>query len=159
MRRHWLLVVSVLAWFCVWAFWLATTHDFHPTFALALIVTTSLVAAYAAAAYMNHLVLVPWLWAVGRRWQHAAWLAATMALLTAVALAVIRVSYRGLWGLDTDPHGAYKHYAIDLFGMGVHVGAVALIVRVARRLSVGHRREAPDAEPVAAADPPKAAGP
>ena len=158
MRRPWLLVVSVLAWFCVWAFWLATTHDFHPTFALALIVTTSLVAAYAAAAYINHLVLVPWLWAVGRRWQHAAWLAATMVLLTAVALAAIRVSYRGLWGPDTDPNGAYKHYAIDLFGMGAHVGAVALIVWVARRISVGHRREAPDAETVAAADPSKAAG-
>jgi hypothetical protein len=76
----------------VWAFWLATTLDFHPTWALAVIVTTSLVVAYATAAYANHFVLVPRYWASGRRARYAFTLVGTMNVLTAVALAVIRVS-------------------------------------------------------------------
>ena len=55
-------------------------------------------------------------------------LVATMALLTAIALVVIRVSYFITWGPDADPNGAYKHYAIDLFGMVIYVGAAALVV-------------------------------
>lgn len=55
-------------------------------------------------------------------------LVATMALLTAIALVVIRVSYFITWGTDADPNGAHKHYAIDLFGMVIHVGAAALVV-------------------------------
>jgi hypothetical protein len=126
--------LSLVAWVGVWAFWLTVTHNFHPTFALAVIVTTSLVVAYAAAAYLNHLVLVPRLWMAGRRWQYAVWLAATMALLTAGALAVIRVSYFELLGPDPDPNGVYKHYAIDLFGMAVHLLAAAGIVAVVQQL-------------------------
>jgi hypothetical protein len=53
-----------------------------------------------------------------------------MALLTAVALAIIRLSYLVTIGPDPDPYGLYKHYAIDLFGMAVHVGLAALIVRL-----------------------------
>jgi hypothetical protein len=127
-----LLGLSFVAWVGVWAFWLAVTHHFHPTFALAVIVTTSLVVAYAVAAYINHLVLVPRLWKAGRRWRYAVWLAATMIVLTAVALAVIRVSYFELWGPDPDPNGVYKHYAIDLFGMAVHLLAAAAVVAVSR---------------------------
>jgi hypothetical protein len=132
--RPLVLGLSLVAWAGVWAFWLAATRTFHPTFALAVIVTTSLVVAYAVAAYVNHLVLVPRLWMAGRRWRYAAWLAATMALLTAGALAVIRVSYFGLSGADPDPNGMYKHYAIDLFGMAVHLLAAAGVVAVGRRL-------------------------
>jgi hypothetical protein len=137
-----LLAASILAWIVVWAFWLATTPTFHPTFTLAVIVTTSLVAAYAVAAYVNHFVLVPRLWVDGRRGRYAVWLSATMCLLTAGALAVIRVSYLKLWGPDADRYGAYKHFAIDLFGMAVHVGAAAVIVRFVRRFAAGRRARA-----------------
>lgn len=51
-----------------------------------------------------------------------------MAILTASALAVIRAAYLLIWGPDADPLGLYKHYAIDLFGMVVHVSAAALVV-------------------------------
>ncbi len=132
-----------MAWLGVWAFWLTVTHTFHPTFALAVIVTTSLVVAYAAAAYINHLVLVPRLWMAGRRWRYAAWLAATMALLTAGALAGIRVSYFELSGPDADPNGVYKHYAIDLFGMATHLLAAAGVVTVGRWLCRARACEGP----------------
>ena len=42
----------------VWVFWFATTRAFRPTQTLAVIVTTCLVFAYAAA-FVNHLILIP----------------------------------------------------------------------------------------------------
>jgi hypothetical protein len=124
------LFVSMMAWASVWAFWLLLTHRYHPTFVLALIVTTSLVVAFAAAAYCNHFVLMPRLWATKKPGQYFAWLIATMVLFTTIALAIIRVSYFYLFGPDADPYGLYKHFVIDLFGMIVHVSLAALIVRV-----------------------------
>ncbi len=55
-------------------------------------------------------------------------LVATMAILTASALAVIRLAYFLVLGPDADPLGVYKHFAIDIFGMVVHVSAAALVV-------------------------------
>jgi hypothetical protein len=129
----------------VWVLWLALTRDFHPTFPLAVIVTTSLVVAYAVAAYFNHLFLVPRLWSAGLHGWYTLWLAVTMALLTAVALAVIRVSYLELWGPDADPNGVYKHYAIDLFGMAVHLCVAAAVVWVVGRYRRSATGRAPDA--------------
>lgn len=43
-------------WLAIWAFWLIVTRSFHPTFPLALLVTTALVSAYLAAAWINQCV-------------------------------------------------------------------------------------------------------
>lgn len=150
MRRLRCLGISLIAWIGVWAFWLTATSDFHPLRALAVVVTTSLVVAYATAAYINHLILLPRLWAAGRRWEYAAWLVAMMVVLTAAALAVIRVAYAEWWGPDPDPNGVYKHFAIDLFGMAVHLlgaaGAVAVGRWVCRTRPLGVRDAEPDPE-------------
>lgn len=132
---------SLLAWGGVWAFWLATTHTFRPTLAVAVIVTTSLVTAYAAASGVNHLILVPRHWWAGPRWTYAGWLAATMCALTGTGLVIIRLSYRTMWGPGADPRGAYRHYLIDLCGMVVHVGGAA--VAVASRQRPTNRRVEP----------------
>lgn len=124
---------SLFAWIAVWGFWLALTYHFHPTFLLAVIVTTSLVGVYAVASYVNHLVLVPRLCSRGMGWNYLISLVAVMALFTAVGLAMIRLSYLLTLGPDPDPYGLYKRYAIDLFGMVVHVGAAALICRLTQR--------------------------
>jgi hypothetical protein len=127
--------LSVLAWIGVWLFWLVTTRGFHPTFTLAVIVTTSLIGVYAAAAYVNHLILIPRFWRTGRRVRYSAWLVVMMLLLTAAALSVIRMSYAQLWRLDPEHDGVCKHFAIDLFGMAVHLAAAAGIVWAFRRVS------------------------
>jgi hypothetical protein len=57
-----------------------------------------------------------------------------VAVLTAAALAVIRVSYVKAVGPDPDPLGVYKHYAIDFLGVLVHVAAAVLVVWVVRRI-------------------------
>ncbi len=120
------LAMSLLGWLFVWAFWLTITRHFHPSNCLALIVTSCLVPAYAAATYINHLLLLPRLWSQSHR-RYACWLAATMLVLTGVALLIIRVSYATLWGADADQNGAYKHFAIDLFGMAVSLGKPGLL--------------------------------
>lgn len=132
MTRRTALAMSLLAWIAVGIFWFAFTHSYHPTATLAVIVTTALVCAYAAAAYINHLVLIPRLWATGSRWWYVLSLAIVMVTLTAVALAIIRASYFQLWGPDADPNGAYKHFAIDLFGMAVHLAVAACVLAAAR---------------------------
>jgi membrane-bound metal-dependent hydrolase YbcI (DUF457 family) len=119
---------SFLAWIVVWVFWLVTTRDYHPTWSLALIVTTSLMLAYAVAAYINHLILLPRLRSGRSKLGYMLSLAAVMVILTATALAVIRMSYSALWGPDPDSNGAYKHFGIDLFGMAVHLVVAAIVV-------------------------------
>ena len=54
-----MMIPSLMAWLAVCAFWFFATRSFHPSLALAVIVTTSLIVAYGAAAYINHLILVP----------------------------------------------------------------------------------------------------
>ena len=69
----------------------------------------------------------------GRRGRYAAQLGATMVVLTATALAVIRSAYTATLGPDPDPNGAWKHFGIDLFGMAVHLVGAALVAAAWRR--------------------------
>lgn len=125
---------SLVAWLIVAIVWLFTTRNNHPTMALAIIVTASLMCAYAGATYINHLLLIPSFWKEGYYGQFAVLLLATMALLTGLALVVIRFSYFFFYGPDPDPYGVYVHYGIDFVGMLVHVLCAAGIVWVYSRL-------------------------
>jgi hypothetical protein len=141
------IVVSLFGWLGAWTFWLSLTYRFHPTFTLALIVTTSLIVAFAAASYCNHLILMPRYWTLNRRGEYVCWLAATMAIFNAIALAIIRTSYFEMYGPDADPYGVYKHFAIDLFGMIVHVAIAAAIVWLIRTFAKTTDRTFIEAEP------------
>lgn len=152
MVPKWSMVASLFGWLVVWAFWLALTHRFHPTFTLAIIVTTCLIVAFASASYINHLVLIPRFWTLNRGWEYACWLSVTMAMFTAIALAIIRLSYFNLFGPDADPNGVYKHFAIDFFGMVVHVAVAALLVWFKRPM--GRKAERTIMKPEQS-DPPK----
>lgn len=136
--------VSVVAWIAVWVFWLVATRSFHPTTGLVLLVTTALVVAYATAVYLNHLLLLPRLWQPGYRARYVVVLAVAMAVLTAMALLVIRSAYLAALGPDPDPYGALRHYGIDLLGMAVHVLAAAVVVWIVGRLMRTPRRARPD---------------
>jgi hypothetical protein len=135
------VVSSLLAWAVLGIFWLIVTRGFHPTRALAIVVTASLIGAYASAAYINHLVLIPRYFGTRRYRQYVLWLLAAMASLTAVALTVIRTSYVRAWGPDPDPHGLYKHFAIDFVGMVVHVALAAAVVWLVRNRPSARRPE------------------
>lgn len=119
---------TLIVWLVVGVIWYFATRNFHLTRRLAEIVTASLVSAYAAAVYINHLVLIPRFWR-RRRWP-AYWgtLLSVMIALTSVALTVIRVSYIRALGPDPNPNGLYAHFAIDFVGMVVHVFVAAIVV-------------------------------
>ncbi|CAN5130183.1 hypothetical protein BH10PLA2_BH10PLA2_24760 [soil metagenome] len=128
------IILSVLAWMGIGVFWLVATRTAHPTFELDMIVTGSLITAYAAAAYTNHLILIPRFWQTGRIGIYLIVLLASMSVLTGMALAVIRVSYERTVGPDPDPNGVYIHFAIDFFGMVVHLVGAAGVVWMWRRI-------------------------
>lgn len=73
-------------------------------------------------------------------------------MFTAIALAIIRLSYFNLFGPDADPNGVYKHFAIDFFGMVVHVAVAALLVWFKRSMGRKAERTIMKAEQ---SDPPK----
>lgn len=135
MQRKNDLLWSAVAWLVVFAFWLVVTRTFHPNWDLALIVTASLIGAYAAASYINHLMLLPALHRTGDRKRYLLSLIVTMLALTAVALTIIRIAYFVEVGPDPDPViSTIRHYAIDLFGMAVHVAGAAIAVWYVKRV-------------------------
>jgi hypothetical protein len=118
---------SVFAWIAVWAFWLSTTRSLHANWTLATIATTAMIVCFAAAAYVNQLLLLPRLWRNGRRVLYCINLLLVMLALTGVALAVIRLFYTVIFGpFPVKPW--YVDYAIDFAGMNAHVGAAAIVV-------------------------------
>ena len=130
MSRARLFGWSLLAWVGVGLFWFVTTRGFHPSRTLAIVVTVSLVTAYAIASYLNHLVLIPQYWRTGHYFRYVTWLIASMVLLTAAAFAVLRTWYIASLGPGRDPGGLYINYAIDLFGMAVHLLLAAFLVQL-----------------------------
>jgi hypothetical protein len=133
MTRSKAVGLSLVAWLLVGAFWFIVTRNYHPTRTLAVIVTVSLVTTYAAACYINQLVLIPRYAKKGRYSAYAVALLITMVVLTSLTLAVNRSSYILSLGPDPDPNGLYKHFGIDFFGMVVHVLVAAGVVWVVGR--------------------------
>jgi hypothetical protein len=138
---------SVVAWVAVWAFWLTTTRGYHATWPLATIAITALVGSYAAASYVNHLLLVPRFLRNGKYLRHVSSLIGIMMFFTAAALAVLRLFYVKILGpFPVRPW--YEDYAIDLFGMVVHVLAAACVVWVFKRLTRSARIAAHNLAPI-----------
>lgn len=121
----------MIAWTAVAAFWFALTANHHPTRGLAVGVTITLVAASAIAAHLNL-----GLRARKRRdrtTERRVWavLVPSVLILTAVALAIIRLLYTEA---GFTPGSVAYHYAIDLAGIVVHVAATAAVVGFFRAL-------------------------
>jgi hypothetical protein len=127
-------LLSLLVWAALWAFWFITTRNYHPTTLLAIVVTTSLMVACAISIYANHLVLIPRLWRRQRFTAYWGSLVATVAISTAISLAMIRTAYYRTLGPDPDPYGACRHFAIDFSGVLAHVAAAAAIVWLWKRM-------------------------
>lgn len=128
------VLVCSAAWVAVGVFWWAATKSQHPTPHLAIVTTTALLVAYAAVFFLNHGVLVPRLHQPGR--VVAYWCALLFMMLagTALALAVIRLSYTRVVGPEPDLAATIRlHFLIDFIGMVVHqAGASALLVAARR---------------------------
>ena len=130
--------LSIAAWLIVGIFWYFATRSAHPTQHLAVVTTSALIITYAAAAYINHLLLLPRFWRQGRTPAYLGTLLTMMFALTAIALTVIRTTYLRALGPDPDPNGLAKHFAIDFIGMAVHLIGAEIAVRIHLRLAA-HR--------------------
>ncbi|MFN7930211.1 MAG: hypothetical protein U0Y68_20260 [Blastocatellia bacterium] len=129
--------LSVVGWFTVFFFWLFATRSFHPTLVLAVIVTTALIGAYACASYLQHLYLIPRYREHNKRQAYYVAMTGTMLGLTALALLIIRICYLYLFG-PYPVNYLVVDYALDLFGMLVHVTLAMWVVHVYQRI-IGHR--------------------
>ena len=130
------ILLSLLAWIAVGLFWLVTTRDFHPTWPLAIVATGSLLTCYAAASYVNLLILVPRYLRGGRAGIYAAALAGVMVVFTAMAIVVLRTYYIHVIGAGS-VHSLELDFALDFFGMVVHVTGAAGVVWIASRWAPG----------------------
>lgn len=133
------LTLSLLAWLAVGAFWLLATRGFHPSWDLAIVATGSLVVAYAGASYANHLILIPKYLRRGFVVKYCGALAALAMGFTALALAILRTYYIRAIGAGS-VHSLELDYALDLFGMIVHLAGAAGVVRLFDRLSAARSR-------------------
>ena len=75
--------------------------------------------------------------------MYAALLVTTMVVLTAIALAIIKVSYLYVFGPYPVNHW-YIDYAIDFFGIAVHVLLAMAVVAVFRRFVSAESATKPD---------------
>lgn len=118
-----MFAAHAFAWVAVYGFWLWATRAYHPTLSIAAAATFLLVASFAAAFYLDRLVLASRL-AGGRRL--AALLAVEMGLNLAV-VAAIQLVYDAMWGPDPRRFGFSTNVATDFLGMHLHVVAARWI--------------------------------
>jgi len=123
---------QVLLWFALLVFWTVFSTSYHPTILIDISATTLLLTFYAAIVYINYLVLLPRLRNGGKYFFYWSALLLSMIMLTFIVHALIRILY-SLQG-DADQLGDYwQHYAIDLFGMAVHLLLAAAVVWIGKR--------------------------
>lgn len=119
-------------WSVLWIFWFFVSGDHHPTALINAIVTTLLLATYAAGVYLNHLVLIPRLGA--RRPLYWGALLLVMSVLTAAVVIAIQLVYDALLGPDPRRFGFWLNFGLDFFGLALHLLLAFLLVQfLARR--------------------------
>jgi len=111
------------------------TVGFHPTLEITLVATAMLSLCYAAAVYLNQMVLVPRLFYEDKQRLYYLSLTASMLLLTFMVLSLIRAVYR--WEGYGEYLGSYwENFVIDLFGMVVYVSVTSLLTRCVARFRI-----------------------
>ncbi|MDP4231055.1 MAG: hypothetical protein Q8916_11705 [Bacteroidota bacterium] len=124
---------QIIIWICLFIFWVAFSRNYHPALFIDVVVTLILLSGYAFVVYVNILALIPRFWRQKRLLKYWLALLSSMLLTTLVILALVRLVYSSF----SDPAriGDYwEHFAIDFFGMAVHVFAAVCFVRIIRFL-------------------------
>lgn len=132
-REH---TLGGVVWCVVFFGWYFLTKNQHPTSGIAAAVTLILVVAFAGVSYLNTLRFVPCLLQRQRPLPFAVALLAALLIGTGSALLAIRAVYTR-YGFTPGPLAV--HYAIDLVGMIIHVGAAWACVGLWRRTVCRYR--------------------
>lgn len=113
------VMLNVVVWLAVYWFWLWTTRDFHPTRTIAACATAILVAASAAAVYLNALVLRPRFG--GRLWVYVISVCAAVLALDLAAVLGIGAVYDWLWRPDPRRFGFWFNMLSDGVIINLHL--------------------------------------
>jgi hypothetical protein len=131
------VMLHIVVWLGVFAFWLVLTRQHHPTWIVAALATAVLVSAFAVAVYVNSLSLLPG-FAKRRRWlKYFGALLAVVVLLDLAAVLLIQLIYDLLWGADANRYGFWFNMASDGAGIIVHVVASMFVLWIAKYLRRG----------------------
>ena len=137
---------QLLGWITLASLAMVLVRAHHPTLLINALATSLLFASFAAAVYINHLLLIPRLLNEDRRAAYVLALLLTMVGVTLAAVFSIQFVYDFLWGPDPLRYGFWFNFASDFMGMLLHVVGAAVLVWVAKR------RLAPAVERGVAAD-------
>lgn len=143
MMRH------LLGWIALASLAMVLVRAHHPTLLINALATSLLFASFAAAVYINHLVLIPRLLHEDRRTAYGVTLLLTMVGVTLVAVFGIQFVYDVLWGPDPLRYGFWFNFVTDFAGTLLHVVVAAVFVVFAKRrlAPAAARGDAVDAGP------------
>ena len=124
----------VVIWLGVYAVWLLSTRQYHPTLLIAIIATAILIFTSALSVYSNQHLLR------SRLSQRRSWLnygiqiIITLVALDLIAVISIQTMYDQLWGPDPNRFGFWFNMASDGFIIMLHMVAAQGITWIAERL-------------------------
>ena len=125
----------VVIWLGVYAVWLLSTRQYHPTLLIAIIATAILIFTSALGVYSNQHLLRNRL-SQRRSWMnYGIQIIITIAALDLIAVISIQTMYDQLWGPDPNRFGFWFNMASDGFIIMLHMVAAQGITWIAERLS------------------------
>ena len=125
----------VVIWLGVYAVWLSSTRQYHPTLLIAIIATAILISTSALGVYSNQHFLRNRL-SQRRSWiNYGIQIIITIAALDLIAVISIQTMYDQLWGPDPNRFGFWFNMASDGFIIMLHMVAAQGITWIAERLS------------------------
>ena len=125
----------VVIWLGVYAVWLSSTRQYHPTLLIAIIATAILISTSALGVYSNQHLLRNRL-SQRRSWiNYGIQIIITIAALDLIAVISIQTMYDQLWGPDPNRFGFWFNMASDGFIIMLHMVAAQGITWIAERLS------------------------
>jgi hypothetical protein len=136
------VVLHIVIWTGVFAFWLLLTRGHHPTWLVAASATAALVSAFALAVYVNSFFLWPEFAKRRLWWQYIVLLFATVLILDLVAVHLIQLIYDWLWGTDAGRYSFWFNMASDGAGIIVHLIAAMGVMWI-----TGHLRRSRPQQP------------
>ena len=124
----------VVIWLGVYAVWLLSTRQYHPTLLIAIIATAILIFTSALGVYSNQHLLRNRL-SQRRSWMnYGIQIIITIAALDLIAVISIQTMYDQLWGPDPNRFGFWFNMASDGFIIMLHMVAAQGITWIAERL-------------------------
>jgi hypothetical protein len=128
------VMLHLIIWVGVFAFWLFVTRQHHPTWLVAASATAVLVSAFALAVYVNALLLWPKYAKRRLWWRYIVLLLGTVLIIDLVAVMLIQLIYDWLWGTDAGRYSFLFNMTSDGAGIIVHVVAAMGVMWIAKYL-------------------------